>query len=276
MDHCHVDIGLSTCAEISWRRCSILLGVHCHWHVGTNWPCQFFVWTTPSLHIFCSEHFQKRTPCVFCGRRSRCQHAKTVRSEVYTYKACAHRALLGGILRPLQWRNCASEEAGLCWKKKLMPSFCYTPRGWFHLPHFYHIYSTVQSIKGRSLLYLNGTSHWWQSASLFLGGPWHNPCLAHLYWPPISLHWKKTSILPTSIRRSEIATYMYLPTQVAVPDLLSVVFALELVAGRRTKAQVKFRASSWRILLSSVSLDACYPKNAFCSLLAGFLALFRH
>lgn len=52
----------------------------------------------------------------------------------------------------------ASGKSWAVLEKKLKPSFCYTPRGWFHLPHFYH--STVQSIKVRSLLYLNGTSHW--------------------------------------------------------------------------------------------------------------------
>lgn len=130
-------------------------------------------------------------------------------------------------------------------KKKLKSSFCYTPRGWFHLPHFHHICSTVQSIKGRSVALSK-----WNLPLVTIGLTFSRRTMAQpvlgsfVLTTNIPCTEKKTSILPTSIRRSEIATYMSLPTQVAVPDLLSVVFALELVAGRRTKAQVKFRASS--------------------------------
>ena len=91
------DVARFTC----WNQ--LALPIFC---LNNPFPTHVLFWTFPN----------KNTLCVL-GRRSRCQHAKTVRSEVYTYEACAHRALLGVILLPLQWRNCESEKLGCVGKK---------------------------------------------------------------------------------------------------------------------------------------------------------------
>lgn len=158
------DVARFTC----WNQ--LALPIFC---LNNPFPTHVLFWTFPNKNTLCVLGEEAAMPT--CKNRSlRSLYLRSLRAPCFAW----------GYSSTVAVKELRVGKARLCWKFNWKPSFCYTPRGWFHLPHFYH--STVQRHQRHVVAVpLNGTSHWWQS------GPWHNPCLAHLYWPPISLHWKK-------------------------------------------------------------------------------------